>query len=192
MGIISGGKIIEGARQRAASGVSLGSPALGATDAVHAAVTDTGVQVVVTTGITNPDVPRNVTATARGTAADVKAIQVIVAGTNADDVAITETLPAFTVNVADQTVVGSKAFQTVTGITIPAHDGTGATTEIGTGAKIGLPEKLSRNSVSAAYLGGVREATAPTVATSSSATESNTVTLNSALDGSAVVVDYQP
>lgn len=191
MPIIQGGRIIEGAVQRSRGGISLGSPALGATTAVHAAVTDTGVDQVITTGITNPDVPRNITATAGGTAADVKAVQVIIAGTNAEGVAITETLPAFTVNTTG-TVTGSKAFKTVTSITIPAHDGTGATTAIGTGAKLGLSERLSRNSVTAAYLNNVKEGTAPTVATSSTAVESNTVSLNSALDGTAVRVDYYP
>lgn len=180
--------IIEGARQRILS-KSLGSPALGTTTAVHAAVTDTGVQQVVTTAITNPDVPRCVTATAGGTAADVKAIQVIVAGTNAEGAAITETLPAFTVNTTG-TVTGSKAFKTVTSITIPAHDGTGATTAIGVGAKLGIGERLSLDTIVAAHLAGVREATRPTVAVSSSALESNTVSLNSALAGTAVVIDY--
>lgn len=191
MPIISGGRVIEGAVQRSRGGISLGSPAVGATTAVHAAVTDTGEDQVVTTGITNPDVPRNVTATAGGTAADVKAIQVIVAGTNYEGVAITETLPAFTVNTTG-TVTGSKAFKTVTSITIPAHDGTGATTAVGTGAKLGLPERLSRNSITAAYLNNVKEGTAPTVAVSSTAIESNTATLNSTLDGTAVRVDYYP
>jgi hypothetical protein len=188
MGVITGGKIIEGARQRGAS-KSLGSPALGTTTAVHAAVTDTGAPQVITTGITNPPTPRNVTATAGGTAGDIKAIQVTVAGTNEEGVAISEQLPAFTVDTAG-TVVGSKAFKTVTSITIPAHDGTGATTAVGLGAKLGLGERLSRNSVRSAYLNGVLEATPPTVAVSASALESNTVTLNSALAGTAVVVDY--
>ena len=179
---------IDGARQRVNS-KSLGSPALGTTTAVHAAVTDNGAEQVVTTAITNPPTPRNVTATAGGTAGDIKAIQVIVAGTNAEGVSITETLPAFTVNTAG-TVTGSKAFATVTSITIPAHDGTGATTAVGLGAKLGLGERLSLDTVVAAHLNGTRESTRPTVAVSSSALESNTVTLNSALDGSAVVVDY--
>lgn len=166
-----------------------GSPAVGATTAIHAAVTDTGSQQVVTTGITQPDTPRNVTATAGGTSADVKAIQVIVAGTNINNEAITETLPAFTVNTTG-TVTGSKAFKTITSITIPAHDGTGATTAVGTGGKLGLPEKLSRNTVLAAYLNGTKEGTPPTVATSASAVESNTATLNSALNGNPVVIDF--
>lgn len=176
-------------RRVAIQSYDAGSPAVGATTAVHAAVTDTGSDQVVTTGITNPPVPRNVTATAGGTATDVKAIQVIVAGTNINNEAITETLPAFTVNTTG-TVTGSKAFKTITSITIPAHDGTGATTAIGTGAKLGLPSKLSRNTVLAAYLNGAREGTPPTVAVSASAVESNTATLASTLDGTAVVIDY--
>lgn len=164
------------------------SPAVGAATAVHAAVTDTAVQVVVTTAITNPDYPRNVTATAGGTSTDIKAIQVIVAGTDIDGNAISETLPAFTVNTAG-IVTGSKAFKTVTSITIPAHDGTGATTAIGTGAKLGLPIKMHRNGVIRTHFGGVVEATAATVAFSSTALESNTATLNSTLDASQVIFD---
>lgn len=188
MSVISGGKVIEGSRTASFS-KAIGSPAVGATTAVHAAVTDTGAQQVITTGITQPDVPRNVTATAGGTSGDIKAIAVVVAGTNAEGVAITETLPVFTVNTAG-TVVGSKAFASITSITIPAHDGTGVTTALGTGAKLGLGDRLNRNSVSAAHLGGALEGTDPTVAVSSTAIESNTVTLNSTLNGSAVVVDY--
>lgn len=167
----------------------LGSPALGTATAVHAAVTDNGAQQVITTGITNPDVPRCVTATAGGTAGDIKAVQVVVEGTNEDGATITETLPAFTVDTAG-TVTGSKAFKTVTKVTIPAHDGTGATTAIGTGAKLGLPAQLSRDSVVNAYLGGAREATRPTVAFDTDETEKNTVSLNSALNGSEVIIDY--
>lgn len=177
-----------GTRSRVMS-EALGSPAVGAATAVHAAVTDTGVDQVVTTAITSPDVARNVTATAGGTATDVKAIQVIVAGTNIYDEAITETLPAFTVNVTGS-VTGSKAFKTVTSITIPAHDGTGATTAVGTGSKLGLPVKVDRDTVIAVHLNGVREATRPTVTFSTSAVESNTVTLSGTLAGTAVVVDY--
>lgn len=186
MGIIQGGTIIPGGRR--VRSCALGAPAVGSTTAVHAAVTDTGSQQVITTGITNPAVPRNITATAGGTAGDIKAIQVTVAGTDIEGNPITETLPAFTVDTPG-TVIGSKAFATVTSITIPAHDGTGATTAIGTGAKLGLPVRLSRNTVLAAFLNGAREGTAPTVAFSGAAVDSNTVQLSSALNGSAVIVD---
>jgi hypothetical protein len=79
----------------------------------------------------------------------------------------------------------------VTKITIPAHDGTGATTAIGRGSKLGLGTKLRLNTVRAAYLNNVLEGTAPTVAISPTAVESNTVLLNSALPGSQQVdIDF--
>lgn len=158
---------------------------VGATGAIKAAVTDTGAQQVITTGITQPTTPRNITATAGGTAGDVKAIAIIIEGTNMNDEAITETLPVFTVDTAG-TVTGSKAFKTVTKITIPAHDGTGATTAIGTGAKLGIPYKLTHNTNLFAFLDNTKEGTAPTVAVSSTALESNTITLNSALNAKKV------
>ncbi len=190
MPIISGGVVIEGAGNRILS-AALGSPALGATNAVHAAlaVLGTGGPQVVTTGITNPDVARNVTATTAGTNTDVKAVSVTVTGTDINGNAISEVLPAFTVD-TNGTVTGSKAFKTITSYSIPAMDGTGATVAIGTGSKLGLPQTLSRDSIDHVYFNGVRETTRPTVAFSSTAVESNTATLNSALNGSAVVVDY--
>jgi hypothetical protein len=169
--------------------VSLGSPAVGSVAAVRAAHTDTGAQVVLTTGITNPPTPRALTATAGGTAGDVAAISVTINGTNADGAAISEVLPAFTVNTTG-TVTGNKAFATVTSVTIPAHDGTGATTSIGTSAKLGLGYHLGRNTVVNAYLNGAREGTAPTVAVSATELENNTVQLNSALNGTPVIVDF--
>jgi hypothetical protein len=181
-----------GSRSRVMSD-SLGSPAAGTNTAVHAAVTDNGSPQTVTTAITNPPTARNVSATAGGTATDIKAIQVVVNGTNIHGDAISETLPAFTVDTAG-TVYGSKAFATVTSVVIPAHDGTGATTAIGLGAttnaKLGLPVRLDRDTIVNVYLNGVRESTRPTVAFSSTAVESNTIVLSSAVNGTAVVVDY--
>lgn len=159
------------------------------TTGIHAAVTDNGAQQVVTTGITQPSTPRNITATAGGTAADIKAIQVIVTGTDANGDAISETLPAFTVNTAGS-VTGSKAFKTITSITIPAHDDTGATTAIGFGEKLGLPHKLPYNTVQFAAFDNTREGTAPTVATDATNLSGNTVDLNSALNSKIVDIYY--
>lgn len=159
-------------------------------DDILAAWTDIGVNAIFKTAtITNPAICRNITATAGGTAGDIKAIQPIIYGTNKAGAAISETLTAFTVDTAG-TVTGNKAFNTITYIDLPAHDGTGATTAFGTGAKLGLPQKFSRNQVIAAFLANVKESTAPTVAVSATALESNTITLNSALNGTAVIVDY--
>ncbi|HYF94425.1 MAG TPA: hypothetical protein VD969_19575 [Symbiobacteriaceae bacterium] len=142
---------------------------------------------VVATQITQPSVPRNITATAGGVDGDIGAVQVVVTGTNYADEEIAETLPAFTENTPG-TVTGNKAFKTVTSISIPAHDGTGATTAIGFGEKLGLPYELPHNTVLAAFLDKAREGTDPTVTTSPTALESNTIDLNSALDGKVVDV----
>lgn len=168
---------------------SIGINGYGAAD-ILAAFTDIGVNAIFKTAtIVNPVVPRNVTSTAGGTAADIKAITPIVRGLNEMGEAISETLPAFTVDTAGS-VVGSKAFASVTEIDLPAHDGTGATTSFGTGAKLGFGRKLARNTVLSAYLNNVREATLPTVTSSTTAIESNTFALASALAGTDVVVYF--
>jgi hypothetical protein len=158
---------------------------LGSVAAVIAAVTSTAVDQVITTGLINPAVPRNVTATAGGTPTDIKAIQVTVTGTNFADEVITEILPAFTLDTAG-TVTGNKAFKTITSVTIPAHDGLGATTSIGLGAKLGLPFKLEHNTVLYSFKDDALQGTAPTVATSLTALESNTFTLANALNAKKV------
>jgi hypothetical protein len=157
------------------------------TEGILAAVTDTGEQQEITTGITQPSVPRNITATAGGTATDIGAIQVIIEGTNYADEVITETLPAFTADTAG-TVTGTKAFKTITKIIIPAHDGLGATTSIGFGEKLGLPYKLAHDTVLATYLDNTKESTAPTVTVSPTNIELNTIELNSPLAGKDVDV----
>lgn len=158
------------------------------TTGIHAAITCSASAVTtVTTAITNPSVPRNITATAGGTAGSIKSVQVTITGTNYADEVITEDLPAFTVDTAG-TVAGSKAFKTVTSISIPAMDGAGATAAIGFGEILGLPYKLPHNTVFKAYLDNTLEATAPTVTVSTSALEGNTVDLNSALNSKVVDV----
>ena len=167
----------------------LGSPALGGVADIHAAVTDNGSEQTITTGFTQPPTPRTVSASSAGTAGDIKAIQVTVNGTNEFDEVIQEVLPVFTVNTAT-TVQGAKVFKTVTSFVIPAHDGTGATTSLGLGDILGLPFIHSRDTILAAFFGGVREGTRPTVTFNASDVESNSVDLDSALDGSAVLIDY--
>lgn len=166
-----------------------GAPRAASTTGIHAAIADNGAQQVVTTAIMQPECPRNITATSGGTAGDIKAVEVIIAGTNAEDVAITETLPIFTVNSAT-TVTGAKAFKTVTSITVPAHDGTGATTAIGFGEVLGLKRRRKRKTVKAAYLDEVKETTDPTELFDVTNLEGNTVDLNSALNSTRVKIEY--
>ena len=157
-------------------------------DAIHATFATSDVAVTtVTTNITNPTCPKNVTVTAGGVAADVKAVSVTITGTNDLDEVITEVMPAFTVN-ALSTEIGTKAFKTITSIAVPAMDGVGVTIDVGIGEKLGLPYKLTHNTVLAAAINNVREAVAPTVTVSPTAIESNTIDLDTALGGTVVDV----
>ncbi|WDL98131.1 hypothetical protein [Alicyclobacillus sp. ALC3] len=135
-----------------------------------------------TTGITWPAVSRNVQVV--GSAAGI-AGNVTVKGTGFDGKAISETLALN----GTTTVVGNVAFRTITEIDLPAYTN-GATDEIsvGVGDKLGVPFKLGVYEVLSAWLGGVKEGTAPTVATDVANMENNTITLNSALDGNDVDV----
>lgn len=134
----------------------------------------------VTTFLAQPPCPRNVTIVA----SDAQTGKATITGTNIAGATISEEL---TINGATP-VVGSKAFKTITSIALPVKAGT-ETVDVGWGSKIGLPVKLSRNTVLAAYLDKAREATAPTVAVSATALESNTVTLNSSLNGKVVDIE---
>lgn len=157
--------------------------------AVHAAAACSAtVDQTITIAITAPPCARNITATTSGTSGDVKAVQVVITGTDIDGNEITESLPAFTVN-TNETVTGSKAFATVTSYQVPLMDGTGCSVSIGFGDKLGLPYKFARNPVLRTFLGTTLEGTAATVAVSSSALANNTVDLNSALNGTAVTVE---
>ena len=151
--------------------------------------TDVGAPLDITTGLYTMPHPRNITATAGGTGGDIKAIQVTVHGVNVAGAAISEILPVFTVDTPG-TVQGNKIFAQVTRVQIPAHDGTGATTSIGWGDKLGLPYKLTHNTVLAAFLNNAREAVAPTVTVSPTAIEGNSVLLSSALADSQPVDVY--
>lgn len=153
---------------------------------VLAAVTDTGAaQLIPADSLTNPAVPRNITATAGGTAGDIGAVSVIVWGKDYANTSIVDTLTAFTVNTAG-TIQGTLAFASIDSVYLPAHDGTGATTAIGWGDKLGLPLKLSHNTVLFAFLDNTLEGTAPTIVVDSAVLSKNTADLNSALNGKKV------
>lgn len=144
--------------------------------------TSSSATTTVTTFTAQPDFPRNLVITPGGTTTDVAAGNATVTGTNIRGDVITENF-AFT---ADQSAAttGSKALKSVTSIVFPIQDGNGATYSIGTGVKLGLDRKYSEAAVIDAFVDGVRETTAATMAVSSSAVESNTVTTNTAPNGS--------
>lgn len=142
----------------------------------------------VTSFLAQPDVPRSISITPGGTTTDVPAGDVTITGTDIGDNVITDTITfAANASTAGHT---AKAFKTVTSIVFPIQDGAAATYDVGVSDKIGLPDKLSVNSVVAAYIDGVREATAPSVTVSATVLALNTIDLSTAYSGKAVAVDY--
>lgn len=162
--------------------VEWANPAPADVDAVLAATAlADGAVTVVAAGLTNPDVPRALSVT--GNTATVIG-NVVIEGTNIAGEVITETIVANGAN----TVLGTKAFKTVTKVTLPARGAAGDTISVGVCDKLGLPYKLEHDTVLLAALNNVREAVAPTVTVSATELESNTVDLNSALNGGPVDV----
>jgi hypothetical protein len=148
---------------------------------VLAATPLTASEQAIITNITNPTVPRNVTII--GNAVGI-AGNVVVKGTNYNGDQITETLALN----GTTTVAGNKAFKTITEIDLPVQTAAGNTVSVGVGEKLGLPYKLDHNTILATYFDNVKEAIAPTVTTSSTTLELNTIDLNSALNGKVVDV----
>lgn len=139
---------------------------------------------------TAPDVgARNVTVSQTAVGAEDTNGTVVIVGTNLAGEAITETI---TPN-GGATVAGAKCFATITSVTGAGWvigEGNDTVT-VGFGALIGLPDKLTDTAqVLGASLNNVKQATAPTVTVSATALESNTVDLDSALDGTPVKVYY--
>lgn len=157
-----------------------------ATALKSAQATSNSATTTVTTFSAQPDFPRNLIITPGGTTADVPAGNVVVSGTNIRGEAISENF-AFT---ADQSAAttGNKAFKTVTSVLFPIQDGAAATYNIGTGVKLGLDRKHSEAAVIDAFIDGVRETTAVTMAVSSSVIESNTISTNTAPNGTRDIV----
>ena len=139
---------------------------------------------------TAPDVgARNVTVTQTAVDAEDTNGTIVIVGTDLAGNVITETL---TPN-AGATVAGAKCFATITSITGVGWvtDGGKDKVTLGFGSLIGLPDKLTDTAqVFAASLGNAREGTHPTVTVSATALESNTVDLNSALNGTPVKIYY--
>ena len=111
---------------------------LGTAVYVHAAVLLTDEAQEVTTAITNPDVPRILSV--KGNDGNVTG-DVVIAGTNVDDEAITETIA---LNGSTE-VFGTKAFKTVTSITLPVYAVAGTeNVSIGVGDSVGFARVIAK------------------------------------------------
>jgi hypothetical protein len=122
------------------------------TTSVHAAAVQpaTGTTVL-TTGITNPDVPRTLrlvgnTSTVTG--------NVVIAGTDSNGDAITETVAMNGTTAVETT----RAFHTVTSITLPARGASGDSVSVGLGSKVGLYHHLTENTVLKSIFNGAVDA----------------------------------
>jgi len=138
----------------------------------------------ITTGITNPPTPRVLSVTG---SADTAIGEVEITGTDAAGALLEETLE---LDGNPLTVVGTKAFATVTKITLPALAGAnGETISVGLAGAFGLPYKLPYDTILKIYNGG----TATTVASSSfspTVLASNYIVPTSALDPTKQVDVY--
>jgi hypothetical protein len=146
----------------------------------------------ITAGISNPDVPRALQVVVGGTAGSVLDCEIVVTGQNSEGKVITESF-MFAAN-ATATVLGTKAFSTVTSVFIPAQAGTAATVTVGTQNKLGVFHRLYRNNTTVKVYtqttvstGTVTLQAAPTVVANETVLELNLVTPATAPDASFYV-----
>lgn len=116
---------------------------VGSAGAVHSAIATVVAGVTVTTGFTQPDVPRILAVTTGGTTADFAASTLTIVGVNVEGKTITDVL-AISDNQAGQTV-GSLVFKRITSVALNKADGTGGTFTIDTTNKLGLNHRLPAN-----------------------------------------------
>lgn len=106
-------------------------------DYVHAAITGTGSEQEITTGITNPDVGRGVSITTTNNASPSG--DVIIDGVNALGLSDSE---AITI-AAGSTAFSNIPFLSVSKITIPAGVTAADTVKVGIGIKLGIPSPIT-------------------------------------------------
>jgi len=105
-----------------------------------AIASSSSVVTIVTSGLTQPDVPRVLTITPTGTTANVATMSVVVTGTNVEGKVITDSF-AFAATASTATT-GKAAFKSITSVTIPKQNGSGVTFSIGTTNQLGLNHRL--------------------------------------------------
>lgn len=99
-----------------------------------------GTDQTITSGLTDPDVPRVLKVVPGGTTGDIQESDVIITGTNVEGKVITE---EFSIPIdASSAIEGTKAFRTVTSVNIDAQLSTAATFSIGTTNKLGVNHRL--------------------------------------------------
>lgn len=150
----------------------------------------------ITSGISNPDVPRALSITVGGTAGHVLDSGIIVTGTNSEGKVITEKFQ--TTAGATGLINGVKAFMTVTSVFWPAQLGNGATITVGTQNKLGVYHRLIPNNTTVKVIQATSISATPafqgvpTVVADATNLENNLVTPLTAPDGSTFLyICYQ-
>jgi len=153
-------------------------------DGVHASINATEAAQTITTEITNPPCPRNITIKCtKASGGSAMSGNVVITGTNIFGETITDTIA----EADDGTIQGTYAFKTVTSILVPGWKQTGDKIEIGYGDKLGLPFYLYHaDQVIQCSLNYAIQGTRATVVADDDDIEKNTIDLDSALDGHVV------
>lgn len=150
--------------------------------AVHANITcPTSGTTVVTSAITNPDVPRVLRV--KGNQSTVTG-NVVIVGTDINNNACTDTIASN----GTSTVAGTHAFKTVTSITVPVRGAASDAISIGYEDIIGLPDVMVTAKIVSYWVNAVQQAVAPTATASGTDVSLNTLTLATAGAGHVVEV----
>lgn len=164
--------------------------AAGSADAVLAATNGAAAAQTITSGITQPDVPRalSVTPTANTTGSP---LSVVIMGKNSEGKVITE---SFVIAANSTSIVnGNKAFDEITSIAIPGNS-TGLTITVGTLNKLGIRHRLFRQNTTvkvysyATVYGALTLQAQPTVVANEDDLELNLVTPATDPDGTTGLI----
>lgn len=154
------------------------NPAAASTTGVHASIVLLAGTQTVTTGITNPSPARIVTITPTKAGGAAITGNVVITGTDIRGNTITDTIACGADTV---TVLGVKAFKTVTSIALPARQSADDAIVIGTGSALGLDRLMVADEYINGSVDGVFETTRATVTASATDISRNKVTFNTAL-----------
>ena len=146
----------------------------------------------VTSGLYNPDVPRNLTVTvAADTDTDIAGGDITAEGRNVEGKHVEE---SFTVtDDTPETLEGDIAMKEVTKVSIPQQDGDSVTVSVGVGNKLGLNHRIAENHSTRLAVGegdGIELENPTAQQRSGDYVELNTVTPDSALDGETALRAY--
>lgn len=159
------------------------NPVVAGNTNVHAAITlPTSGTTLVTTAITQPDVPRTVRI--KGNAVGITG-NVVVTGKDVRGKVITDTIAAADAGAVD----GVKAFKEITSILVPARTTAGDTISVGFGPAFGLGRIMAGNTALLTTVDEVTD-TAPTITRDSSDVSKNIMVPNTTPNGAKDFVIY--